>query len=589
MENWVIKNKKADFEQIAKKCGVSEVIARCLVNRGLEEPEEIDSYLHPSLDKLHSPFLLKDMDKACDILEEKIALSKRIRIIGDYDVDGVVATYILYRSLRKMGAKVDYEIPDRINDGYGLNNRMIEEAKDDNIDTLLTCDNGITAMEEIKRAKEYGMTVIVTDHHSLAKLEDGRSILPDADAIINPWQTDCQYPFPNLCGAAIAYKLVLALLSRYKLPDSISYARELITYTAIATVCDVMELIDENRIIVKHGLSLLKETPNKGLLALMEVCKLDKDNIKAFHMGFIIGPCLNASGRLDTAKKGVKLLLSETDKEALLQATELRSLNEERKNMTAENVEKAHIIIEKENLLNDLILLVYLPDCYESLAGIIAGRIKEYYHRPTIVLTDALDGIKGSARSTESYNMIKELSKHKEFMIKLGGHPMAAGLSLLYENIEPLRRALNNNPPITEEDLVPKVTIDVLLPLGYLSYDLIEDLNLLEPFGNGNPKPLFVEKDLTIKSLFVIGKNSNGIRMRVINLYGREMDALYFGNIDRFFGHISDTYGEEELRRLRSGRATRLKLTITYYPSINEYMGNKSIQLMIQNYRLNIE
>lgn len=589
MENWVIKNKKADFEQIVKKCGVSEVMARCLVNRGLEDPEEINSYLHPKLDGLYSPYLLKDMDKACDILQEKIQTGKRIRIIGDYDVDGVVATYILYRSLKRIGAKVDYDIPDRINDGYGMNIRMIERAKNEEIDTLLTCDNGIVAMDEIKKAREYGMTVIVTDHHSLAQLEDKTTILPEADAIVNPWQPDCEYPFPGLCGGAIAYKLALALLSRYDLPDREDYENELISYTAIATVCDVMELVGENRIIVKHGISLLKNTKNLGLLALMEVCKIDKENLMAFHLGFIIGPCLNASGRLDTAKKGLKLLLSETREEAFDRATELRNLNEERKAMTAEYVEKAVKMIEEENLLSHMVLLVYLPDCHESIAGIIAGRLREAYHRPTIVLTDALEGIKGSGRSIDNYNMIEELSKHKELMIKLGGHPMAAGLSLLYENIDPLRRALNENPPLTEEMLAAKISIDVLLPLGYVNYDLISGLSLLEPFGNGNPKPLFAEKDLTIKSLQIIGKNSNGIRLRVKNPYGREMEALFFGDVDKFFDHISEICGIEEAQRLKTGRGTRLKLTITYYPKANEYKGNKSIQLMIQNYRAQMD
>lgn len=585
MENWVIKNIKADFVQIGDKCNISEVLARCLVNKGLKEPDQIDFFLHPSLDKLYSPFLLKDMDKACDILQDKIMTGKKIRIIGDYDVDGIMATYILYRTLKMIGASVDYDIPDRINDGYGMNLRMIEEARNDSIDTIITCDNGIVAMDEIKRAKEYGMTVIVTDHHSLHETDDNKTILPEADAIINPKRPDCNYPFSELCGAAITYKLAIGLLSRYDLAGKSDYEEELLSYTAIATVCDVMELIDENRIIVKHGLELLKNTQNIGLLALMDLCQIDRQQIMSFHLGFVIGPCLNASGRLDSAKKGLRLLLSDTKAEALELAANLRSLNEERKSMTADYVDRAVIIIEEEEMLKDMVLVVYLPGCHESIAGIIAGRIRERYHRPALVLTDSVDCIKGSGRSIDSYNMIEELLIRRELMVKVGGHPMAAGLSLLPENIEPLRRALNEKPPLTEEMLVPKVTIDILLPLGYLSEELVNELELLEPFGNGNNKPLFAEKDLAIKSVLVIGKKSNGIRMRLKNSYGKEIDALYFGDVEGFFRYISDTYGEEEEHRLRTGRGTKVKLTITYYPKINEYNGYKSVQLMIQNYR----
>ena len=585
MENWVIKNIKADFIQIMEECEISEVLTRCLVNRGLLCPDQINDFLHPSLDKLYDPFLLKDMEKACDILQEKISEKKSIRIIGDYDVDGVMSTYILYRTLKVIGADVDYDIPDRVNDGYGVNIRMVDEAREKHIDTLLTCDNGIAALDEIKRAKEYGMTVIVTDHHNLKETDDTAVILPQADAIINPKQPDCSYPFSGLCGGAIAYKLAMALLSRYELAYISSYKEELLSYAAIATVCDVMELVDENRIIVKHGLSLLMNTQNIGLLALMDVCQINKKKLSSYHLGFIIGPCLNASGRLDTAKRGLKLLLSETKTEAMELATELKSLNEERKEMTAEYVDKAVMTIEEGDMLKDKVLLVYLPDCHESIAGIIAGRVREKYNRPSLILTDSLEYVKGSGRSIANYNMIEELSKHKELMLKLGGHPMAAGLSITPENIELLRSALNNNPPITEEMLKNKVTIDLLLPLGHLSEKLVNELRLLEPFGNGNEKPLFAERDLAIESLLVIGRNSKGIRLRVKNTYGREMDALYFGDVNGFFNYISKVYGVEEANRLKTGRRTNLKLTITYYPQINEYRGYKSVQIMIQNYR----
>jgi single-stranded-DNA-specific exonuclease len=560
-------------------------MARCLVNRGLKDPEEIKTFLHPSMDDLYSPFLLKDMKKACDILHEKIESGKKIRIIGDYDVDGVMSTYILYRTLKLIGANVDYEIPDRISDGYGINIRMVEEAREGHIDTILTCDNGIVAADEIKKAKEYGMTVIVTDHHSLHVTDDNRIILPEADAIINPKQPDCTYPFKGLCGGAIAYKLAVALLDRYELSYKMSYEEELISYAAIATVCDVMELTDENRIIVKYGLTFLKNTMNNGLLALMDVCQMDKERLSTFHLGYIIGPCLNASGRLDSAKKGISLLLSETKNEAIELATELRNLNEERKDMTAEYTGKAIITVEEQGMLKDTVLVIYLPDCHESIAGIIAGRIREKYHRPTLILTDSVDCVKGSGRSIDNYDMIEELSKCRELMIKVGGHPMAAGLSIMPENIESLRKALNENSQLTEEMLKPKITIDILLPLGYLTQELVNELKLLEPFGNGNDKPLFAERDLTIKSVLVIGKNTSGLKFRVENTYGREMDALYFGDVDGFFKYIQDTYGEDEALRLKTGRRSQIKLTVTYYPAVNEYNGYKNMQIMIQNYR----
>ena len=584
-EKWVIKNRKADFDRIMSECGVSEVLARCLVNRGYEESEEIKNYLFPDRLMLHDPLLMKDMEKACDLLQVKIKEGRRIRIIGDYDVDGVVSTYILYRTLKRLGATVDYDIPDRIKDGYGINIRMVEAAREAGVDTILTCDNGIVAMDQILTAKGYGMTVIVTDHHSLAELPDGAVLLPEADAIINPKQPECTYPFQGLCGAAIAYKLIQALMKGISVADKEAYLEELLSYTAIATVCDVMELIGENRFIVKRGIELLRDTRNKGLLALMEVCQVDKEQLSTFHLGFVIGPCLNASGRLDTAKKGLELLLTEDDMEAGQLAGEVRGLNEVRKNMTAENVEKAIRLIEEGPLKQDKILVIYLQDCHESIAGIIAGRIRERYYRPTIILTDSEEGVKGSARSIEHYNMIEGLSRQRELLKKVGGHPMAAGLSLLPSNIETLRTRLNEGTELTEDMLIPKITIDALLPLGYLSEVLVDELKLLEPFGKGNEKPLFAEKDLRIKSAFVIGRNASGLRFLFENQYGRQLEAVYFGDVEAFFDYIARTYGESEALKLKTGKGSQLKLTITYYPKINEYNGFKNVQLMIQNYR----
>ncbi len=642
MEKWMIKNKKADYNLIMQECGISEVLARCLVNKGFEQPEDIYAFLHPDTEGLHDPFLLKDMERACELLCEKLHLKKRIRIIGDYDVDGIVATYILYRTLTKLGAEVDYEIPDRIKDGYGINIQMVEAAYREGIDTILTCDNGIVALEQVELAKSYGMTVIITDHHNL--LEDSSqdqslaenlyeqelqkeelpaaalqaaeqqsmevaaaqdAVLPAADAVVNPKRPDCHYPYSGLCGAAIAYKLSCALLfldvaegdasrkeddpdaklRKAELPEVTLFKEELLSYAAIATVCDVMELTGENRIIVKHGLELLKRTANKGLLALMEASSIDKEQLSSFHLGFVIGPCLNASGRLDTAKKGLELLLAETEEQAAALAAEVRALNELRKDMTARNVEKAIRLIEESELKQDKVLVVYLTDCHESIAGIIAGRIRERYHRPTLVLTDTETSVKGSGRSIEQYNMIEELNKCRELFLKVGGHPMAAGFSLLPEKVEELRSFLNKTTILTEEMLLPKVSIDIHLPLGYVTQELVEELRQLEPFGKGNEKPLFAEKDLKIKSAFILGKNASGIKLNVENKYGRSMEAIYFGNVEEFFAYIGNTYGGSEAEKLKTGRSLNTLLSLTYFPRINEYNGFKNVQLMIQNYR----
>ena len=611
MENWVIKNRKADYNLIMQQCSVSEVLARCLVNKGLEAPEEITDYLHPKLERLHNPFLMKDMERACDILREKILTGKHIRIIGDYDVDGVIATFILYRSLMNIGAVVDYEIPDRIKDGYGINNQMVETAFREGIDTLLTCDNGIVALEQVELAKSLGMTVIITDHHSLlevtkqaneyeevavtlepdimlnseaaTKLTQVR--LPAADAVVNTKRPDCEYPYSGLCGAAIAYKLCCAMNTYYDVKNREEFEQELLSYAAIATVCDVMELTGENRIIVKHGLRLLRHTRNQGLLALMDVSNIDKEQLSAFHLGFVIGPCLNASGRLHTAKKGLELLLADNKDQALVLANEVKGLNDLRKEMTAENVRKAFHQIDGSDMQMDKVLVVYLEDCHESIAGIIAGRIRERYNRPTLVLTDAEHCVKGSGRSIEQYNMIEELSKCRELFLKVGGHPMAAGMSLIKENIEILRKLLNENTSLTEEMLIPKVSIDIHLPFGYINEALIDELKQLEPFGKGNEKPLFAEKDLKVKSAFIIGKNASGIRFFLINKYGKEMEAIYFGDVNEFFDYIAEAYGEDEAQKLRTGRSLNATLAITYYPKINEYNGFKNVQLMIQNYR----
>lgn len=584
MENWVLINKRADFTKIVKECGISPILSRCLANRGLTEIEQIKSYMNPRLEDQHDPFLLADMQKACDLLWQKIREGKSIRIIGDYDVDGVVSTYILYRTLLRLGAKVSYDIPDRINDGYGINVRIVEAAYNDQIDTILTCDNGIAAIEQIEKAKQHNMTVIVTDHHSLAKSEDGSILLPPADAVINPHRPDCGYPFKGLCGAAVAYKLSLALLKGKNDTDTDDYIGELLSFVAIATVCDVMELTGENRIFVRHGLKLLNSTKNRGLLALMDAAGLTGARLNTFHLGYIIGPCLNASGRLDTAKMGLALLLAEKADEAALLAAEMVELNNKRKNMTQKNVEKAIALIEGSSLKFDKILVVYLEDCHESIAGIIAGRIREKYNKPTIILTDAHDCIKGSGRSIEQYNMIEELQKHRHLFLKLGGHPMAAGMSLQKENIEQLRSLLNDSTSLTEDMLIPKVAIDVHLPIAYVSEALVKELELMEPFGKGNERPLFAEKNLRIRSAMIIGSNA-GVRLKLADINGRSIEAVYFGDPACFFRQLELCCGAEELRRLQIGRSSNATISITYYPNINEYNGFRNLQLNIQNYR----
>jgi single-stranded-DNA-specific exonuclease len=584
MERWFIKNKKADFELIMRECGISEVLARCLVNKGYEKPDEIMEFLHPRIENLHDPYLLKDMEKAVKILKDKIASGKKIRIIGDYDVDGIISVYLLIRTMRMLNADIDYVIPDRIRDGYGINTAMVENADKDGVDTILTCDNGIMATEQVQRAKALGMTVIITDHHSLVTDSESHMPLPEADAIVNPRQPDCTYPYKELCGAAVAYKLVLALLDGYGMHLK-EYEEELLSYTAIATVCDVMDLTGENRIIVRHGISMLKKTQNYGLKALMEANNIIACQFSVFHLGFILGPCLNASGRLDTATKGLELLLTDDYDKACKLAFEVLELNTARKDMTAENVEKAIRIIEEEGMAKDRVLVVYLKDCHESIAGIIAGRIREIFHRPTLILTDAKDCIKGSGRSVEQYNMIEELLRHRDFFIKAGGHPMAAGFSLMPDKIVPLRIALNESTSLTEDMLEPRVVIDIRLPFGYLSEELVNELKLLEPCGKGNERPLFAEKDVRIKSVFVIGKNASGLRFMLENRYGRLIEAVYFGDAEEFFTYIRNNYGEEEADRLKTGRASSVLISVTYYPRVNEYNGFKNIQIVVKNYR----
>ena len=586
MEKWFVMRKGAPFGEIAEKFHINPVLARLIRNKDVVGDEHIQRYLHGTLNDLHDGMLMKGMDKAVDILLEKIQEDRKIRIIGDYDIDGINATYILLEGIRALGGDVDIDIPDRMKDGYGLNRNLIDRAFDAEIDTIITCDNGIAASEEIAYGKSLGMTIIVTDHHEVPYEEFGEEkqyILPPADAVIDPKQEDCHYPFKGLCGAAVAYKLVETLFNvTGKDVEDVDYLMENV---AIATVGDVMDLVDENRIFVKQGLEMIKRTQNLGLKALIECTGVDVNRLSAYHIGFVIGPCLNASGRLDTAKRALELLCAKTKKEADVLAGDLKALNDNRKDMTAIAVEEAIEQIEESVLKNDRVLVVYLPECHESLAGIVAGRVRERFYKPTFVLTKAEEGVKGSGRSIETYHMYEELNKCKSLLTKFGGHKLAAGVSLEEENVDLLRKMLNENATLTEDDLTAKVSIDMQLPLKYISESLVDELELLEPFGKGNTKPVFVEKNIEILKGTILGKNRNVVKMQVCDEEGISMDAMYFGDVQQFLDYLMGKFGEQRVNQMLQGYRTGIKLAFTYYPAANEYMGRRSVQIVVQNYQ----
>lgn len=569
MEKWMVYNKKADFQKIGSEFGIDPVIARLIRNRDIQDMKEIRSYLYGTLAEIPSPWKMKDMERAVQILQKKITQKKKIRIIGDYDIDGVTATCILLKGLKRLNANVDTYIPDRVKDGYGMHEQLIDKALEDGIDTILTCDNGIAAAAEIEYAKKEGLTVIVTDHHDIPfrDTEDGRIwIIPKADAVVNPKQNDCLYPNKNICGAVAAWKLIWALYERLGIDSDEIW--DFLELAAIATVGDVMDLQGENRIIVKEGLKKLSSTSFEGLKALICVNNLEGAEITAYHVGFVIGPCINASGRLDTAARSLELLLADNMEDAMKLADDLYDLNQSRKAMTEQGKEQAIQSIEENNLGKDLVLVVYLPDCHESLAGIIAGRIREAYNKPVFVLTKGADGVKGSGRSIEAYSMYEELVKCSDLLTQFGGHPMAAGLSMEEKNVELFRRRLNDNCTLTEQDLIPKIMIDVPMPISYLSKKLTEQLKVLEPFGKGNSKPLFAQKNLRAVGIRVFGRNRNVAKMLLIDENGIKMDAVYFGEAQEFvdFVQAHDT------------------ISVTYYPEINVFQGRENLQVVIKNY-----
>ncbi len=574
-ETWMVYTKRADFNALSEELGVSPVTVRVMRNRGLETVDDMRKYLFGTLEDMYDPELIKGLSDAVDLSIQKIKESARIRIVGDYDVDGICSTYLLYTGLRRAALAlglgktsdelIDYEIPDRVKDGYGINISIIEAASRDAVDTIITCDNGIAAYNEVAFAKKLGMTVIVTDHHEIP-VENGHEVLPPADAVVDPHQDGETYPFAEICGSVVIYKFLKILYSRCGVPES--EWRDFLDIAAVATVGDVMKLCDENRIIVKYGLKQIAHTKNIGLRRLVEETGLDPNNVSAYNVGYVLGPCLNASGRLQSAKLGLKLLLSQDEEEAAGLARELKELNDMRKDMTAKGEEEAIRQVE-ELYPDDKVLVVYLTDCHESLAGIVAGRLREHFNRPAIVLTNGEEMVKGSARSIEQYQMYQALCEVSDLLVKFGGHPMAAGMSLLETDIPEFRRRLNENAKLTKEDLIPKIWIDVPMPLDYINEKLIDELSLLEPFGQGNERPLFAQKDLKIRSVRVLGKNRNLAKMTLVTGTGLAMTGLLFTDGDAF---------EAE----RNGRNT---IDIAYYPEVDEYNGMKSLQVVIKYYK----
>lgn len=581
-EKWFLQTKRADFNHIYEKFHISPVIARIIRNRDVIGDEDIYNYLNGDLEKISSPWLFKDMDKAVDILRIKISHESKIRIICDYDVDGITSGYILFRSLKKLGANIDLVVPRRIEDGYGINEKLIKNAYDSGIDTILTCDNGISAYNQVEYAKSLGMNIIITDHHEVPFEEtDGKReyIVPNADAVVNHKQADCPYPFKELCGAMVAYQLISALFETEGIGKNELY--KLLPYAAIATVCDVVDLKGENRIIVKQGIKKLKDCNDIGINALINACKLDKNNLSSYQFGFVIGPCLNASGRLDTAKRATELLDCIDTQKAEVLAKELVELNAERKDMTNEGAMTA---IEMAQDMDDKVLVLYLKDCHESIAGIIAGRVREKYNKPTFVLTDAEQGVKGSGRSIEEYDMYSELTKVKSLLTKFGGHKMAAGISLEEKNIDLFRKMLNENCNLTEEDLYLKVWIDIALPLEYITMDFVNQLEVIKPYGKGNEKPVFAEKNLKIISLQILGKSGNVIKMVVENQNHYRMTAVKFNSAVDFMAFLSEKFGEEEVNKALQGQKNNLEIMATYYPEINEYNGRINLQIIIDRF-----
>lgn len=577
MQQWYVMNKAADFKKIGAKYGIDQVTARVIRNRDIVEDEDIRLFLKGDLSDCYDPAMMKDGDRLTDILIEKINAGAAIRIVGDYDIDGVMSTYILKKCLERAGADVSYVLPDRVKDGYGLNVRLIDDAYNHGIDTIITCDNGIAAVAEIAHARELGMTVLVTDHHEIPDEK------PQADAIVDPHQKDCAYPYKELCGAGVAWKTMCLLFRKMHIAGEL--LDELLENVAFATVGDIMTLDGENRILVKEGLKRIHHTKNIGMQALINQCGLLPEDIESYHFGYVLGPCINASGRLETATKALELLLEENPKKAEALAAQLCSLNEERKEMTQEGVDKAIEQYEKLGMDEDTVVVLYLPQVHESIAGIIAGRVREYCHKPVFILTQSTDAVKGSGRSIEGYSMYEEMCKVKDLFIKFGGHPMAAGLSLPEEKVDEFRRRINENSPLTEKDLVEKVKIDVPMPVSYVTRELVKEFEILAPFGKGNPRPVFADRNLYISRMWCVGKNQNVLRLSLSSSDGSPISAIYFGNIELFMDYLREKYSSEDVELALRGKENRLVISVVYAPRINTFRDEENLQFEIQYYQ----
>ena len=586
---WMLRRRKIDLRKLSQDTGISEIIASILVNRNLNTEDDIKKFMNPDIAYLHNPMLMKDMDKGTDIMLKALRDNKKIVVYGDYDADGIISTYILYSALLRCGGNVKYHIPDRITEGYGINSESLRQLKKEGYEVLITCDNGISAIEQIKLAKELGMSVIITDHHDIPfiELENGERefVVPEADAVINPKQKDCSYPFKALCGAGVAFKFSEMLYDKFGIDKKEAY--DFMEYAAIGTICDVVELIDENRVIAKSGLRMINQTENIGIKALIKATSLEGKKINSYHIGYVLGPCINATGRLDSASLALQLLLTKDEKEAAELAAKLHALNIERQNMTVESVNEIIDIIENSKMKDDKVLVVYKPSIHESIAGIVAGRIKEKYNVPSIVLTQGEKMPKGSGRSIEEYNMFEELIKFKNLLEKFGGHPLAAGLSIKEENIDILRKALNDNCSLTYEDIIPKIRIDRQLKLKEITFKLVEDIEKLEPFGKGNSAPIFAEKNVNIFRAYFIGKEKN-----ILKLYCRpegsfeKLDGICFDGAEKFRTLIEEEYGERKLLDILDNNPANIKMDLIFSPAINEYNGNANLQLIVKDFRL---
>ncbi|MBP1889472.1 single-stranded-DNA-specific exonuclease [Clostridium moniliforme] len=586
-EKWLIRNKKDEFQSLAKDMDENSLILRLLANRGISDKKSASLFLNGTVNDMHDSFLMKDLKLGVDIIKDAIEKGKKIVIYGDYDCDGVCSTAILYKGLKRLNANFEYHIPNRESEGYGMNSERIKILKDEGAEILLTCDNGISAFEEVEYAKSLGLTVIITDHHDIPYVEENgvrKKVFPKGDAVINPKREDCKYPFKSLCGAGVAFKFVQGLYREFNINNEENL--NLLEYAAIATVCDVVDLLDENRIIVKKGLELINNTKTKGLKELINVKNLKDKKISEYHFGFVLGPCINATGRLEIADISVELLITEDEEKAKELAIRLNELNEKRQELTMDSTEKVVEKVESTLKTNEKVILVYQEDIHESIAGIVAGRVRERYNLPTIVITKGKEMPKGSGRSIEEYNMFLELSKCKNLMEKFGGHPMAAGLSLKEENIPLLRKALNDNCTLTDNDIIPKVIIDAKLSLEYIDFDLVNKLNEMKPFGKGNGSPLFAVKDVLVKRVIFMGKEKNFLRFKIQMKDGKTIDGVNFNKYDYFKELFSEKYGEEEFMNLQDRGYCNFKMDILYYPEINEFNGKQNIQLSLKSFRL---